>query len=118
MEVSISDTGMDFGWGPSLQPGADPLYAGFAVDGWVEEQDCLDRLAPIAALDSDLPRAMAGLRISGVPIALGMAALDALCEVVTQIFHGCVDLNEVAAEVRATDAADLASSGKGRHETL
>jgi hypothetical protein len=113
VEVSISDTGMDLGWGPSLLPGGDSLYAGFAVEGWVEEQDCLDRLAPIAALDPDLPRAMAGLRVSGVPTALGLAALDVFCEVVSEIFHGWIDLNEVAAENRVAHVADLASCGKG-----
>ena len=113
VEVSISNTGMDLGWGPSMQPGADPLYAGLAVEAWVEEQDCLDRLAPIAALDPNLPRAMAGLRISGVPISLGMAALDVFLEVVPGIFHGWFDLNEVAEEVRAMDAAEKACRGKG-----
>ena len=113
VEVSISDTGMDLGWGPSLLPGGDSLYAGFAVEGWVEEQDCLDRLAPIAALDPDLPQAMAGLRVSGVPIAMGLADLDVFCDVVSEIFHGWIDLNDVEAENRAAHVTDLATRSKG-----
>jgi hypothetical protein len=56
---------------------------------------------------------MAGLRVSGVPTALGLAALDVFCEVVSEIFHGWIDLNEVAAENRVAHVADLASCGKG-----
>lgn len=113
VEVSISDAGMDLRWQPSLMPGGDFLYAGFAVEGWVEEQDCLDGLAAIAALNPDLSRSLVGITASGVPIALGVAALDAFSEVVPRIFADCIDLSEVAAEARVADAVETATKGLG-----
>jgi hypothetical protein len=69
--VEISNHVFNLSWAPSLLPGGDLTLAIIAAEGWVEEQDCLDDLAAIAACDSDLSRSLSGLKVEGVPITLG-----------------------------------------------
>ena len=107
--VGVSDEGFDLSWSPSLLPGGDFLLAMMTVEGWVEEQDCLGDLAAIAACDSNLSRSLSGLKVEGLPIALGIAAVDAFCRMIPQIFPDWTDLNEVVAE-QAVDRAVVAAS--------
>ena len=111
--IGMSDEGFDLSWSPSLLPGGDFLLAVITVEGWVEEQDYLDDLAAISACDSNLSRSLSGLKVEGVPIALGIAAVDAFCCVIPQVFPDWQDLNEVVAEQAVCRAIASASKNTG-----
>lgn len=107
--VGVSGDEFDLSWTPSLLPGGDILLAMLATEGWVEEQECLDELAAISACDSNLSRSLSGLKVEGVPIALGIAAVDAFCHVIPRILPGWPDLNGIVAE-QAVERAVAAAS--------
>ena len=111
--VEISNHVFNLSWTPSLLPGGDLTLAIIAAEGWVEEQDCLDDLAAIAACDSDLSRSLSGLKVEGVPITLGIAAVDTLFRVIPKIFPDWPDLNEVVAEQAVERAVATATVNTG-----
>jgi len=111
--VGVSNDVFNLTWMPSLLPGTDPFLANFIIEDWVEEQDCLDDLAAIAACGSDLPRSLSGLKVEGVPIALGIAAVDTFFCVIPKIFPDWQDLNDVVAEHAVDRAVAAATGSKG-----